>query len=574
MLTIRRLYVYSVSYLGLVLTLGGLATLGRVLLEQLVDVPSSGVAFNELAGGEHFKEQTALGVALVAVGLPVWALHLRIAARWLADARGEAERGSALRRLYLYAALVTTALMAATSAHHLLYHTLAWLTGLESGESTAAGLARPLPALVLGMLFWAYHRDTARRDRQRVGERGASATLRRWYVYGLAAVGFVMLGFNLAELVDWLWRALVDPTARLVASSGLADRTLIEACTGTLVALALWLLHRAWAEAAAGAGVWFGDVERRSTLRKVYAYGAVGLCVAMVLASASGALQFGLKLLLGVAPAQIAGESIVVAVGRSLAHALVFGVFWLYHWQLIRRDGALEPERGRQAAVRRIYFYLVALVALAVLVVSFIALLQLLLDLLLFGQSDVVGLRSAAADWLSALLIALPVWLAHWRTVQRQAAPGLLAEPDRQDELRSVARRLYLYLVVFAAVTSLIGTAAITIYRLVSAALGLTLTRNDQIELSHLIETGLVAGLLLWYHGWLVLRADRAALRQPAGERLTAVLAGLDAEQAAALRRFAQEALPGARLRIGGPERPGTDESSEAAAPEPGAAQP
>jgi hypothetical protein len=179
-LKIRRLYFYLVAYVSLSMLISGLCTVVRVLLEQALSLDSSGILFGAFSGRGQFREQTALSVALTLVGLPVWLLHWRAAQNWA----GSDERSSALRRLYLNGVLLTTALTAYSSARDLTAHLLGLLLGLPRGGEVIGGLVRPLPYLVVALLFWLYHWRLAAADRQAYGEVGASATLRRWYPAG------------------------------------------------------------------------------------------------------------------------------------------------------------------------------------------------------------------------------------------------------------------------------------------------------------------------------------------------------------------------------------------------------
>src|SRR5262249_23485356 len=159
------------------------------------------------------------------------------------------------------------------------------------GVQLAADLLRPLPGLLVAALFWVYHRRVAADDRALVGERGASATLRRWYVYGLAAFGVVPLMVNLTALLHQLWLALFD-RGGLASLGRVASARAVATSGGTvLAALAVWLYHRGWAERAAAGPRSAGDDEYHAVLRKVYLYALVGGTVGWALTNASQLLR-------------------------------------------------------------------------------------------------------------------------------------------------------------------------------------------------------------------------------------------------------------------------------------------
>ena len=191
MLRIRRLYFYLVLYVSLFMLMTGLATLVRVLLERLLDVPSSGF-FGLFVGREQTQEQTALGIALVVVGLPVWGLHWRTVQKWLTGTQGVADRTSALRRLYVYGVLLTTAFAAYSASRDLIENMLALALGQAAGTVRLAGITGTLPFALVAGLFWFYHWQIAATDRRAVGEDGASATLRRWYLYAVLVFSAVV----------------------------------------------------------------------------------------------------------------------------------------------------------------------------------------------------------------------------------------------------------------------------------------------------------------------------------------------------------------------------------------------
>jgi hypothetical protein len=101
------------------------------------------------------------------------------------------------------------------------------------------------------------------------------------------------------------------------------------------------------------------------------------------------------------------------------------------------------------------------------------------------------------------LVVGLPVWLRAWRWVQREA--------HRDDEggdhaRRSVVRRGYLYLVIFAGVMGIMFASGVLINEVLQAILGeppekLSLSVSKQVVLI------LGFGILQAYH-WRVLRQD------------------------------------------------------------------
>jgi hypothetical protein len=547
MLRIRRLYFYLVLYVSVSMLTTGLATLIRVLLERLLDIPSTGF-FGLFMGREQTQEQTALGIALVILGLPVWALHWRTVQKWLTGTHGVADRTSALRRLYVYGVLLTTAFATYSASRDLIENLLALALGQTAGTVRLAGITGTLPFVLIAGFFWFYHWHIAAVDRGTAGEDGASATLRRWYVYPVLVFSAMVLTINLAWLGQRSWEVALDASTRGTPFGQVAlARTLASSGATVLVALVFWLGHQAWSQGQVAVTVWHGDNERHSVLRQVHLYGLVLVTVAWGLANASEILRFGVANVLGVAPASVGGVPVVVALGGPLANTLVFGAFWAFYWRALQREAITQAEVGRQAAVRRLYFYVVSAIALGFAVWSVASLLRLAGDMLLQPAAiDPTGPRAELARDLSWLLIGLPVWLLHWSPMQaRTTGERGLAET------RATTRRWYLYIVAFAGVAALLFSAGRVVYEAVLVALGRAPDPALVGNLSHALTDAIVAGSVLWYHWFLVMRADLAVLRQVTQTRLAvAVVSGLDAVGVTSLQDFVHASLGCARIRI------------------------
>src|SRR5262249_8464537 len=162
--------------------------------------------------------------------LPVWLLHWRWTERWARES--ELERASTLRRLYLYAVLVSAIVALAYAAHAAIAEAVVPLNTLNTAARRSLEDAlNELPVIVIAALVWTMHWRIAARDRRLVGEQGGSATLRRWYLYATAFVGFVLLLTGASGVLEAAWRSLT-------AGSGPSD--LSDAVASTLVGMALW----------------------------------------------------------------------------------------------------------------------------------------------------------------------------------------------------------------------------------------------------------------------------------------------------------------------------------------------
>jgi hypothetical protein len=192
----------------------------------------------------------------------------------------------------------------------------------------------------------------------------------------------------------------------------------------------------------------------------------------------------------------VGGDLLSAAAGPASA-AIVYGVAWAYQRQAVRRQATAFVEAPRQAGIRRLYTYVIALVALAVLTSGVAGLLWTLCDFL-FAPGATTGdfWRERVALFATLALVGLPVWVLHWHPTAGTA-----------DEAHSLARRLYVYLSLIAAMLTVIAAMAGVVYRLLGLVLGGSFGQDVATDLAHAIALASVAALVAVYH-WRALRAD------------------------------------------------------------------
>ena len=123
-------------------------------------------------------------------------------------------------------------------------------------------------------------------------------------------------------------------------------------------------------------------------------------------------------------------------------------VYAVFVWRNMERRDDPDPGIGTP---RRVYFYFAAFVGLMMAASGANVIVSTVLDAL-FGPSGADDYTTSLASGLSLTVVGLPVWLFHWRFVQRAAAR---AAADR----RSIFRNLYIYTALGVAL-SLIGFSA------------------------------------------------------------------------------------------------------------------
>lgn len=479
---IRRIYVFVLAGAGLAALASGVADVLRVLLEVAVRTPAAS------ANTERFlREGISVWGAAALVGLPIWALHWAWAQR--STRSGAWEPGLALRRLYLYLVLAFALIALTFNAVDLLDTLVAPLDVGRRAADLLGSAARTLPTLLVASAVWAYHLRVTRADWAAVGEAGASATLRRWYVYGAALLGWWSLLDAGAQVLGAVWTSLAD------TSGPGQGGVLLSAVPGLLVSLAVWLTHWAWLPRGP-----IAEDDHRSTLRVVYLF--LGLLIAVVgtLSGASQLLYYALARLLGVERPGGVGGSLLVAAATPGSAALVFGLGWWYQGAALRVQAARSVEQPRQAGIRRFATYLVALAGLAALGVGVGGVLWTLLDLALAGTSGEAW-RSDVARFITITVVGLAAWLASWRPSTRVSA----------SEARALSRRLYLYLGLIGAMLAVLGGGGTLLYRLLTLLLGEAASRSLLGDLAHAVAVLLVGGVVAVYQARAIRRDGRAA---------------------------------------------------------------
>ena len=118
--------------------------------------------------------------------------------------------------------------------------------------------------------------------------------------------------------------------------------------------------------------------------------------------------------------------------------AIIGGVIYaIYAWRKRGTDSDDDHDPG-MGSLKRLYFYGISFAALMTLVAGVSLAVQSLLNVMFDGAA--FSLSSNRLAWgLSLFIVALPIWLFHWRFILRSVA----AMPV---ESRSIIRKVYIYL--------------------------------------------------------------------------------------------------------------------------------
>jgi len=444
MRTIRRLYFYAVALISLEIVLWGLVGLARSILSSL----------HVFQAGAY---QLAQALALILVGVPVFAFHWLMAERF---ARREMdERASGIRAAFLYGVLLGTLIPVVQNTLALVNRPA--LIGMQLSSSRAfVGGAQVwtdnIIAIVMNLLVAVYFFTVLRTDWKVIEPRESYANLRRiyrwiWVLYGL--------GLTVSGLFQ-LMRFLLSLGAGLM-SADFQRYWAVNGMVVTLVGAPVWAyawltLQKALSEQA----------ERESLLRLGLLY-LLSLTGVVVTLSTGGVIVNGiLGLVFGI---HDSFRAFLDAINDPLAICIPFLGIWLYYGRWLNRGLSEVTDTPRRSGMRRVYSYILSAIGLTVTFIGLAGLLSFVVDMAFVRVSwgsQIIGQMTAA---LSTLGVGLPLWLLTWRPMQAEA----LARGDAGDHARrSITRKIYLYLALFTGVIGGMITAVILLNTLLRALFG------------------------------------------------------------------------------------------------------
>jgi hypothetical protein len=195
---------------------------------------------------------------------------------------------------------------------------------------------------------------------------------------------------------------------------------------------------------------------------------------------------------------------------------------WSYHRQVLVEAGG----RGR-AEVDRVHDHLMAGIGLVTAVVGGCFLVISLLE-----RIAVTGDLSQARDrMLAGLVLAaagVPVWLVSWRRCRR----AVREQPDQ--EVHSVTRRAYLFLLLGFGSLAAVGSVLATGYVVVAAVLEQELKRGTLLHVRVPVAIGIVSALVVIGH-WRTYRKERDLSARSPRMRRFVLLVGVGGPASAAV---------------------------------------
>jgi hypothetical protein len=442
MRTIRRIYFYAVAIISLEVVLWGLIGLLRSIF-----VPS-------IIGGSATRLAEAL--ALILVGMPVFGLHWWVAQR---DSRREMdEHASGIRAFFLYAVLLSTLIPAIQSflavinrlfldANH-----LSRLAAVVGGQQTWSD---NLIALLMNALIASYFVTVLRVDWKQITLKETFANVRRISRYLWVLYGLLLTVAGVQQILAFILQ--IPP----ITFGALLRANFINGLALTLIGTPVWVLSWKTAQDSLSEAP-----ERESLLRLGLLYALSLAGVITVMTSAGIVLYLLLRQILG---EKMLLQNFVQQISGPFSIGVPLAGVWAYYCNWLAHSMSEIPDAPRRSGMRRLYSYILSAIGLGAAFIGMRMLLAFVVDALLGSQAWGGTLRLSLTAALSTLGVGIPLWLLTWRPMQDEAlSSGYAGDHAR----RSLVRKIYLYLALFASVIGGMISAGSLVYLLLNALLG------------------------------------------------------------------------------------------------------
>jgi hypothetical protein len=444
MKTVRRLYFYAVAFISIEVVVWGIISLLRSILsvEKITNDASA----------------LAQALSLIFVGVPIFLVHWFWAQR--VSVKDNEEKTASVRAVFFYGILLGTLIPAVQNLLALIDRTFLATANLYTSRAILGGSQTwtdNLIAIVVNLLIAAYFWNTLRSEWRTLSETENYAEIRRLYRFIWMLYGLLMVIYGAQQALDYAFTL----SAKNVLGA-LGRETVVNALALLVVGAPIWFFS--WKILQE---VLTDSAERESYLRLGILY-LLSLGGVIVVLMAGGNLIYTLLM-------QAFGEGkdfagFIQDIGGPISIGVPFAIVWAYYGKWLNQQFAFDEDAPRRAGKQRLYFYILSFLGLAATFFAVVSLISVVIDLS-FSRAYLSsgGFASPLSTALAALAAGLPLWLIAWRPMQADA----LIEGSVGDHVRrSVIRKTYLYLVLFASVIGGMISGGILIFTLINSALG------------------------------------------------------------------------------------------------------
>ncbi len=328
---VRRLYRYVWLLYSLSMSVFGV----QQVIRFCFNIPTQVVGIVQ-------RSMLVNGLALLAVGLPIWLFIWNLCQKAFQTDPGE--RNSILRLGMLYLLALGGVLSVLTAAGTFLFQILNQIMGAELGwPDFIQKLGGPLSIGVPLGTVWAYYGHWLDRHIETTAEGTRREALKRPYRYILSLIGLAAAFIGVSLLI----RVIIDlALGRQFAGDSFMRERVAGSLATIAVGLPLWIGIWRRAEQQARGGDAAAAEARRSVVRRGYLY-------LVLFISVIGGMVAAVTLVFRLLSALLTGDNsgdFGTVVLNSLQLLILFAVVLVYHLRTLRQDGASREDEPVRAA--------------------------------------------------------------------------------------------------------------------------------------------------------------------------------------------------------------------------------
>ena len=493
MLTVRRLYIYTVSAVTLVIAAIGAANLLGLGLDKIFSA-ITGAGWID-AGPDWERERLSFSIPFIVIATPIWYLHWRMAQRAVRGAGAIAERRSLIRAAYFTGLVFVSLQIIIQGLNAVIELSTERLLGGFLDPWERDSVVSSLAGVMVAGALCAFHIIAYRRAIRDETAEHFSALLPQAGFYLASVIGALVLLFGASDLIRLVVDALTGDDGpgrwwREPLSSALA-----LAATGGLV----WTAHWFFTERLLATSSWWGKSRRSSGLRRGYLLSILVIATTMAIFHFAEGVDGIARFVLDVRERTHETRLSIIA-GPMLA-TLPFIAFWLMHRRRLMAEAAGIGFSLSFLTARQLLSYFMAFVSL---VMASAGAAMLFAEVVrMVGTEDTW--RSDIGRPMGLVIGGGAVWAWYWSEIRARFAA------DPQTEQLSTSRRTYLFVVFGGGLVALVIGLAMTVYQVMQEALGVSESTQLASEIALPLGVTVLATGVALSHG-LMLRRDLAVL--------------------------------------------------------------
>ncbi len=469
MRTIRRIYFYLVTFISLQVVLWGSINLIYSFLRNDPNI--------------DFNDVLAQGLAQIVVGLPIFFFHWYFIRK---DAATELEeRDSYIRALFFYTLRLTSLVIVIIHTYSVVQNLLFNLIQIPLGQRfffPTNDFAKNLITIAANMLIWYLFERLLNKAWQKTDEHQDFTALKQLRLL----FNYLWSSFNLLFWVIGLTNILLYVIA---IPRGFNQQFIVEFANGlsmVLISAPLWILaERKMADS-------LSDPEHeQSVIRKIFTYLSLLIFIGIALITLGNVLRELGLLVFG----EIDNWADFLRRNQQLiALSLVAFFLWVYFQLKIKQVFVSAKDGEERASLKRIIIYILSLAGTVTTYSGVWFVFQLITTLI--TSNSQTQWRTDLSTAIALLVIGVPLWLYYWLPVQRETnQTNEIGDGNR----RSVIRKIYLYLIVFATVIGVMALAATLVYRNLNQIFGNPQTDLAYENINNIFRIVITSGWL-WLH--------------------------------------------------------------------------